>query len=230
MTDRQNATNQAFERIQSFGKTHATDFPTGSRGAASLTIIGNSVAGLKNSSAQPGTSASPATEQKVEVIDSLREDLKAIARTARAIEEADGGPGFATPYTLPRDRSNRDLIAAARSFLITFEKDAALAAHFIAYEIPDNFVADLRSDLADFDAATSDQAEDRSEGVGDTTSTREHFKLGKAALLQLSAIAQNKYRTQPALLAAWRTAAHIDRAASSPNPPEQPTPPSPATL
>jgi hypothetical protein len=224
MNDRQYAQYESFVRILAFTAGHSADFQAtspGGRAITDLTRITTALAPLTDS--RIGGEPSGSTLAKEELEDALREDLNDIARTARAIEAGSPPqPGFATPYPLPRDGTQRSLIAHARQVLALLKGKAPLIAQFTAYELPADFVTDLEADLAAFDAATDSQADDRISGVEDTATARRLLVEGRAAVVQLNASVRNKYRRQPEILAAWRTASRVDRPDTT-----QPTPPSP---
>ena len=229
MNDRQYAQDESFVRILAFANDHSADFAATSPGGSAIAELTRVTATLRPMTVgQPGISASPGTAAKEELVEALREDLKDIARTARAIEAGTSSqPGFATDYSLPGDSSQRSLIAHARSVLALVRGNAALIARFTAYELPADFVTDLEADLTAFDAATDTQADDRITSVEDTATARKLLREGRAAVVQLNASVRNKYRRQPELLAAWRTASRVDRPdANQPTPPPaSPTPP-----
>ena len=248
MNDRQYAQYESFVRILAFTTGHSADFPAtspGGRAITDLTRITTALHPLTDSRIGGEPSGSTLAKEELEDVrvarerlaavrggstlakeeleDALREDLKDIARTARAIEAGSPPqPGFATPYPLPRDGTQRSLIAHARSVLALVKGNAALIDRFTAYELPADFVTDLEADLAAFDAATDSQADDRISGVEDTATARRLLVEGRAAVVQLNASVRNKYRRQPEILAAWRTASRVDRPDTA-----QPTPPSP---
>lgn len=229
MNDRQYSQYQAFVRILVFTQEHGADFAAASPGGKAIAELTRVTATLKpHTAGQAGGEASAATSSKEDLVDALREDLKDIARTARAIEEgAPPAPGFATAYALPDDRSQRSLIAHARGVLAQVKGNATLTARFTAYELPASFVSDLESDLAAFDTATGEQADDRISSVEDTATARKLLGEGRAAVVQLNASVRNKYRRQPEIIAAWKTASRVDRPdAGKPATPAPPAPPS----
>lgn len=231
MNDRQYALYQSFVRILAFTEDHAADFAATSPGGQAIATLTSTVAALRpHTDGSTGSGASAGTSAKEDLIDALRQDLKDIARTARAIEDGTPpSPGFATAFALPDDRTQRSIIAHARSVLASLQADATLVARFTAYELPADFVTDLQSDLTDYDAATDTQADDRISGVAGTATAREHLKAGRAAVVQLDASVRNKYRRQPAVIAAWKTASRVDQSGGdTPAPAENPTPPAPA--
>jgi hypothetical protein len=230
MNDRQYALYQSFVRVLAFTKEHGTEFTPSSpagQAIASLTSVASQL--RPHTDGQSGADASPATAAKEDLVEALRQDLKDIARTARAIEAgASPQPGIASRFALPEDRTQRSIIAHARSVLATLQAETVLAARFVAYELPSDFVADLQNDLAAYDAATDTQAEDRLGSVEGTAQARQLLREGRAAIVQLNASVLNKYRRQPEVIAAWKTASRVDKQQSST--PDEPSPPAdPAT-
>lgn len=156
MNDRQYALYQSFVRVLAFTKEHGTDFNAASPAGQAITSLTAIVSQLRpHTDGQAGADASPATAAQEDLVDALRQDLKDIARTARAIES--GTPpqiGLASRFALPDERTQRSIIAHARSVLATFPAETGLAARFIAYELPADFVADLQQDLAAWKTAS----------------------------------------------------------------------------
>lgn len=213
MNDRQYALYQSFVRVLAFTKEHGTDFNAASSAGQAITSLTAIVSQLRpHTDGQAGADASPATAAKEDLVDALRQDLKDIARTARAIEASTPAQtGLASRFALPDERTQRSIIAHARSVLATFHAETGLAARFIAYELPADFVADLQQDLAAYDAATDTQAEDRIGSVEGTAQARVLLREGRAAVIQLNASVLNKYRRQPEVIAAWKTASRVDQ-------------------
>jgi hypothetical protein len=88
---------------------------------------------------------------------------------------------------------------------------AGIAAKFIAYDLPADFVTDLQTDLAAIGGSGEEQDEDKREASGGTEKIRGLIKEGKALLTTLDTSVTNKFRDQPAILAEWQTASHVRR-------------------
>jgi hypothetical protein len=137
----------------------------------------------------------------------LREDLEAIARTAKAM--ADEIPGIEEKFRLPRGNNDMNLINVARGFAV----DAApFSAQFIAHEMPADFLTDLNEDIAALEAAIAEQAEGVEEHVGARVAIQQSFEDGMKEVRTLDAAIRNKYANDPTTLAEWTSASHIERA------------------
>ena len=222
MNESEYAVCQALERSSSFATTHAQSFPAGSRAAGDFARIAPLLAAIGHADFQPGLPASPATAAKEQLFSELWEDLKAIARTARVIDRQE--PGFATAYRLT-DNSQREILHTATAILAKL-KEPGTAAKFVAFAMPENFVADLESDLAAAGALGGEQNDDHLGGTGDTARVRALVREGRELLESLDASVRNRFRDDPETLAEWRAAARIHRRkrTSTPTPPAPPAP------
>src|SRR5207302_7840900 len=98
----------------------------------------------------------------------------------------------------------------------------ALAARFIAHELPGDFVQNLRDDRdAIADAQDTQEAGDQS-GVQSTATVGRLIRDGMKERTYLDAIVRNKYARNPDKLAAWESASRIERA---PQREKKPAPP-----
>lgn len=211
MTDQQSRRLTSLGRILVFGNLHPGDFPAGTKAAELLGIIqaaeADATAGSTHQ-ASSGGAARAGTQTKAELFDGLYEDLRAINRTAKAL--ATEVPGLEEKFRMPRSANNINLITAARAFLV----DATpLAARFVEYEIPADFLTDLAADIAAFEAAEDDQGAGLTNRVGATRSVAEAILAGNAASRKLDPLMRNKYRYDPVKLAEWFTASRVEREA-----------------
>ena len=93
--------------------------------------------------------------------------------------------------------------------------------------MPENFVADLESDLAAAGALGGEQNDDHLGGTGDTARVRALVREGRELLESLDASVRNRFRDDPETLAEWRAAARIHRRKRTATPPPAPAPPAP---
>lgn len=216
-------------RVQSFGRDHKDDFASGSKARTLFLeldpIINELEKARVNKLRQP--------VGKKACIDALNDDFKDIARTARAIYLDD--PNFPVAvYRRPRTRTEGPVATHADSLLQQFEdqaqdtpaqlaEKAALRAKFIAYELPEDFVEDLRADRDALTACNQNKHSDLSESVEATAAIDELLDQAQAVVTRLDAAIKNKYARVPEKLAAWRTASRTARASR----PTKPTPPPP---
>jgi hypothetical protein len=176
-----------------------------------FTRAGEIATALIPSDSTPGIAASPATQARNHLFDELWEDLLAIAETARSISRQE--PRFSTAFRLG-EPTQREIIAAATAF---FEqrRDPAMAARFIAYSLPADFVTDLQSDLAAIRGKGDEQTDDRLEDVADTAANRSLIKQAREVIRNLNTSVKKRFRRDPAILAEWTTASRIHRTGSS---------------
>jgi hypothetical protein len=221
---------EAFVRSRDFGAARASDFAAGSLGRQTLDGLEAIIAEIANLAASETSgrgAARQGTTTRAQARDALIADLEALSRTARVLSAE--VPGIENKFRLPRDGNDQSLLSAARAAA----NDALpLKAQFIAHEMPADFLEDLNEDIADMEAAISSQ----SSGVGDHVAAGaaidDAFARGMVLLRRLDAIMQNKYANNPAVLAEWFSASHIERAPkrASPSPvPPPPPPPLPPT-
>lgn len=217
MNDRDQRRYQRLTRIQTFGLENTADFAAGSK---AKTHFAN-VDGLITSLDQAKAGQSPARVSKQTLLDALSLDFQNIARTARAIELEENG--FAAPYRLPDSYTERAITTHADSLLQLLEDQAddsaatkeaktALRARFIAYELPADFVADLRADRqAIIDANQHNQGEVQG-GVENTELIGQLLGRANDEVTELDALMHNKYTRQPEKLRAWQSASRVERA------------------
>ncbi len=217
MNDRDQRRYDRLTRVQTFGRDHAADFAPTSKAKTHFAAIDQHLTALDAAKA----GQAPARVSKETLLDALTLDFRNIARTARAIDLTE--PGFAAPYRIP-DNPAETAIATHADALLTLLEDqpgdsgatttakAALRAKFIAYELPEDFVADLRADREALRAANQHNQGETQDGVENTAAIGEI--LGRAAedVQQLDAIMNNKYARQPEKLRAWQSACRVERA------------------
>ncbi len=212
-------------RVKNFGETYAADFAPGSKATSLFLEIHPVVAKLTE--ATVGQLRTPVG--KSELIAALSLDFKDIARTSRAIKLDE--PAFPDDdYRHPATTSETPVTTHADSLLKLLENNtkpvaeggdspaqliakASLRAKFIAYELPADFVQDLRADRTALDACNSGKHSDNLEGVESTSAIDTLLGDAQAIITRLDAAIQNKYSRDPDKLAAWKSASRTERAA-----------------
>ena len=217
-------------RVQTFGRVNAADFTPGSRTTHLFAELDPILAEL--TAARVGQLRGPVG--KPALIDALSADFKDIARTARAIKLDD--PTFPdadyrhpltaveTPITTHADALLGLLENQATDTPAQLTAKAALRARFIAYELPADFVADLRADRDALDACNSGKHNDNLEGVESTAAIDTLLGQAQAIITRLDAAIQNKYSRAPDKLTAWKSASHTERTARKAEAPVTPPP------
>lgn len=233
MNDREQLRYERLLRVRTFGTENTADFPLTSKARVHFTSVDAHI--LKLEGAKAGQK--PGLVSKEALLDELRADLKLISRTARAIALSD--PTFSTDdYRLPDNPSEAALLTLADRVLSLFEiipgeppatvaAKTALTQRFLAYELPADFVTDLRSDLNAVRAATNQNYGEIQEGTGHTALIGPTLAAAAKDVQELDTIMQNKYARQPDKLRAWLSASRVERTAAKKKE-EPPTPPAPA--
>jgi len=195
-------------RVKEFGASHPDLFPADSLGARTLAEIGGIVDRLRASVMSESSGLSAARQvahSKTAARQALRGALEGIARTARGI--AVDTPGIAGGFVVPDGKNDLELTAAAARFAYNA---APLAASFMAHGLPASFMADLREALASFERATKGRATARQSHVGARAGIKAEIVAAFAILPRLDAIVENGLAGDPSLLAAWRSARHVE--------------------
>ncbi len=154
----------------------------------------------------------------------LYDHLLALTVTARAV--ALDTPGLETKLRRPRRGTDQALRTAGRACAA----DAVpLAGAFQQHEMPANFVDALHADIAALEEALSGRARSRDAHVAATAALDATMERGIKAVRRLQAMVRNTFRDDPAALAAWESASHVERRArtGAPPPPEPAQPSTP---
>jgi hypothetical protein len=215
---------QTFRRMQQFCSSHSADFPPASLGAQLSTKLSTQLSeltGLTGSHAADDNAAREGTDLRADARDDLRARLRRFSRTAHAI--AITVPGLDNKFRLPRGDNDEELVAAARA---TARDAVEFKDHFIAHAMAPTCIDDLNASITRFENMMDDQ----SGAVGDRVGSRVAINAKLEELMitrrQLVPIMENTYADDPATLAEWTRASHIERAAKKDD--EEPPPSTPA--
>lgn len=229
MTDRDVRRGDRGDRVQTFGRENAADFADGSKAKNLFADLDALLAQLRDAK----TGQTPTYVSKETLFDALTLDLKNIARTARDIERDENG--FAAAYRIPENAAESAVLTHTDAVLKRLEDQdgdsaaviaakAELRAKFIAYELPEDFVVQLRADRDAIDAANKLNQKETLEGVGSTKRIGELLGQINKVVSGLDAIMYNKYTRRPEKLRAWQSASHVERAPQREKKPATPTP------
>ncbi len=116
-----------------------------------------------------------------------------------------------------RGNGDASLLNRARAFI---EVATPLKAEFIALEMPVTFLEDLAASIDSFESAANSQNLNRSKRIAATAAIKAVIARGVRAVRTLDSIVRNKYANDPAKLAAWESASHLE----SPNKTKKATP------
>ena len=149
-----------FERQQAFFTDNAADFPAGTPGgdvAAANAAIVSDIQSLAGDQFSEAGASQQATDDKNDLLERLVQILRNINRAANAFQ--DEIPGSDQQFRLPRNRSETNLLAAARSF---HEDATPLKPRFIEYGLDATFLDELtRSDYGHRSGRTARRFERR---------------------------------------------------------------------
>ena len=209
MNDLERNYYNAFVGVRDFGADNAADFKAGSAGANNFAAVGAAALEMEQSGAVQTSGASgQMTMQKGVALAELREDLRVIRRTARALAVNDSAIGEL--FRMPSGGNEQNLLAAARSFLTGA---TPLKDRFVEYGLPADFIEDLQADITAFEQSVTEKSSASGEKVLATASIGDAVKNELEALRRLRAIVPNTYRDNSAKFAAWTSASHVERAA-----------------
>lgn len=217
MNDRDVRRYERATRVQTFGRTNTADFAAGSKAKAGFTTLDGLIQQLDEAKA----GQLPNRVSKETLVDSLLLDLKNIARTARIIEKDE--PGFAAPYRIPDNPAEVAITTHADGVLASIEDQpgdspttkadkATLRTRFSEYELPTDFVAQLRADRDAITEANKHNQAENQDGVENTALIGQLLGQVNELIAQLDTIMFNKYTRQPEKLRAWQSASHVERA------------------
>jgi hypothetical protein len=214
MEDTELRTYEMVLRVRTFLTEEAARFPAGSLGAELSARVSNAATELGNNVAQQvsgTTSARQGTATKGVAREALQDSLERIRRTARAMART--MPGLDSKFRIPRNSTDQELIGTARAFVA----DALpLKADFIRFSMPATFIDDLNDHIEEFETALTLQQSARGTHVTAKAGINEALEDALDAIRQFDGIMPNIFHDDPARLAAWTSARHVERAARKP--------------
>lgn len=199
---------EMLQRVRDFGAANSTAFPAASFGGQLFTTVNTVITELQDhvTVRASGTSREITTTKAIARAN-LEEDLVMMSRTARAM--ALEVPGLEDKFRLPHSNGEQAWLGAARAFLA----DATpLKQEFVKYAMPENFLEDLAADIAAFESAIAAKNSVQANRISATASIDEVLAKGMRAVQQLRAVVKNRFHADPAKLAAWESASHVERA------------------
>jgi hypothetical protein len=220
MNDTQTAELDAGQRARAYAATRPADFPAGSHAALALAKLDAAITEVEQQAAKQISAKldrQEQTEQKRLAITTLTGQMQSVNQIARSINEP--FPGIADQFKMGRggDQATLDL---GRAFIANA---TPIATEFTTRGLPATFLADMQVSIDAADAAEERQAVAATAQSAATEAIALGLKQLRAALRALDAIFRAKYKTDPATLAAWQTASHVEKA---PKKKEKETPPS----
>jgi hypothetical protein len=203
--------------VDAFGIANAADFLPASMGGQQFALIHAAVpqtATLGAAQVSGESSAHSSVMAKVAGRQSLHDDLFRIANAAHSLALL-GTAGLDGKFLMPRSGGDQALLNAARAF----QTDApAFSAPLIGLGLDASFVTNLGTDITNFEAAISAKGAGVGAQSGATGGLEDAAHKAAVALHVLNTIVKNTYKNNPAKLAEWATASHVEKHTPVPRP------------
>jgi hypothetical protein len=209
-------------RVRDFGSEEATSFPPATLGGqlfATVSAAAIELASHVSKQISGVNAAKQGTSTKAGAREALHAAMDRIRRTARAMSQTI--PGVDKKFRFAVNLTDQVLLGTAQAFVT---EATPLRAEFISFAMPADFIEELQTLITDFERALSAQNVGKEHKVHATAAIEEVLARALAAVRQLDAIVRNVFHDQPAKLAAWESARHIERAPKK-NKPGATTPP-----
>jgi hypothetical protein len=203
-------------RVSDFAAAEAASFPSTSIAGQLFAEIKAALKELEDHVAGQvagDNTAREGTEQKALANEALRDMLNMLRRTARSLDHAN--PGVHAKFRVPPHLSTPELLGVAET---QAAEATPLKADFIAYGMPATFLEDLNELIAEIREQLAAQEKGTRERVTATASISDTLEKAFAAVRRVDPIVRNVLHDQPAKLAAWASARHIERAPKRPKP------------
>jgi hypothetical protein len=211
MNNQDTRTYEMILRVQECGAALAAMIPVNSYASELF-------ARLREKSAQLETQATAHSSNRRSVVESgtskkaarakLCALLGAISRTAKPMEKTT--PGIAGKFRVPARLKDQDLLSFARSVAVDV---VPYKAEFVKRGLPASFVEDLSAASADFEQSVSRQIQSTESRVTSTANVKGFLRECVDIARELDPVMRNLFADDPATLAAWASASHVERAA-----------------
>lgn len=209
MNDRERREYEMYLRAFLFLQSNSADFASIAAVAADVAVLQAETARLSALGADKvatTTGALDATVYKGDLRDALRDAMQDIADMWRPM--AKHYENAQHKFRMPRG-SDQLMIDTAGSFIADAEP---LKNDFIARGMDKNFIIDLTAKRDAFAAVVNESEAARLARIGTNAEFREPLKKCRAAIEDVDPIVKMVYRTNPAKLAEWLSATHVERA------------------
>lgn len=207
----QGAVRDMFNRVLDVLPVEFADLPKNSdasAAAADLQTQYNAVVGESGEQSAFEGTGEEGTALRAVARQNIRDYLSTLARTARSI--ARKTPGFDKNYPPPSGMDNAQLLNEARAVAPKALADRTI---FIGRGLTLEFLESVDGFITDFDASQDvTNVADGSRGAS-VSSKNTAYEKGLDDVDVLNDFIRNFYRSQPAKLAAWKIASHVERSA-----------------
>jgi hypothetical protein len=205
-----------FRQVRDFGAKYEADFPAGSRNRLNFDIVAASIAAIETSGAikESGAAKQGTTLKELAAL-AVMEEMRRLNKTARGL--AVDNPSVIQLFRMPAGDSFENLIETAEAH---YKNAVALKQDFLESDVPENFLDDFRADIDALKEAATEKNERVGERIGATAASGTAVGDGLKAVRRLRGSVPNKCAGNPAKLAEWESASHIE----TPSKKKPPTP------
>lgn len=209
MNDSIRVRDDAFIRIDQFGKDNAADFPALSIGGIQFAIIAAIILLIQQLSGDQAAGFGEsqfAFNSKGNAREDLRSEMQRISDMARAMVYE--FPGIHLLFRMPYNNNDAQMLASAIAFhteALTFKDN------FITYGLPADFMGQLQAAIDAFEQSLGAPGSAIDARVEATAELGDAVRRGMIARRILDAVVKNKYRNDVGKLAAWASARHIEK-------------------
>ena len=200
---------QMFKGVHQFGHEHAGSIPASGHASGLLALVAGAITEIEvRAAAQVSgvSSVRETTTTKAFVRSNLLDEVEEINRIARAISIQT--PGVLERFRLPESNSDQALLTSARAFA---KEALPLKAEFTKRSLAATFIEDLENAATRFEESMNQRHSSRESRVAATAAMDEPFEQGMKAVRELKLIMPILLKNDPAALAAWRSASHVER-------------------
>jgi hypothetical protein len=216
MNERDKRRSEMYFRVREYGNENAAALAAVAVTPGLLADIAGAIAALDDYGTRQISGAADSRRGhslKQTARENLRDRLKAISQTANAVEyDTDG---FAKDFAMPRKRSDQELLATAKVFAA---KAQTVRQKFLDYGLETDFIDELEAEIRTFETSLTTTAVAGETQVTATAEIDEAVKKGAVAVRKLDVVVKNVFRQNPAKLAAWASASHVERTAQKAKP------------
>ncbi len=211
MNDRQRRRYEREQRVDVYMDAAAEDLPANSKGgtlAASLKALLTRAAAQDVERAANTSKRRQGTGGREKARTALRKMVKSVWDTHKsiALDRPDIKGLFESPSKIKNDRA---LVTTARNYADTAD---SLASVFAEYGLTAAFFNNMRVQADRLEAHAALQVAGVGAGVDTNAALDETLREADEVVARLDTVVRNRYRDDPAKLAAWESASRVERA------------------
>jgi hypothetical protein len=199
----------AFDRVVEFGANHPLTTPI----AAVTTLytgVGNVATAIRGHQGDQESGRGEflgGSSTRALMAERLLKQMRPINRIARSLNR-EQYPGVREKFFMPRLGGFEGIIGRAEAFI---DAIAPIKSAFTDRGMPATFDAELEAAKDALVAAAGDKNAGLATQVGGTAGFLVKSREGLLLMRELDAILSHQYRDNPVLLAAWKSACHVER-------------------